>query len=375
MDRRFVTVLGVSLLFALVVSGVFYQFTRGSKGGGSGPLIEQKNLVVAAKPLAVGATIQAEDLKLSRVPATAFPKGGFSKLEDVVERPVISNILLEEPVLEGRLAAKGAGMGLAPVIPAGMRAVSVRVTDVVGVAGFVQPGLRVDVLVTGRPPQAQSNMTATVLQNILVLSSGTTLAADARGQAINAPSVTLLVTPEQAEVLTLASNEGRIQLVLRNSKDTDIRSTPGSSVAKLYGGSDPPGGRGERLARNLDESDLAGPPPARRPKPAALPPMTPTNPASPRLALEPPREEIVLIRGDKRSVETVMRARVPVSGEAAGTGLPAVTPPPRAAMPEDDSSPKPPAPGIGIRPTEPGEAPQPEISDLEKSDRERRQPQ
>src|SRR4029077_17493732 len=127
---------------------------------------------------------------------------------------VISNMLLEEPIMEGRLAPKGSGLGLAPTIPVGMRAVTVRVHDVAGVAGFVLPGMRVDVLVTGRPPNAEGTITNTVLQNMLVLAAAQTIQADSRGQAIQAPTVTILATPDQAETLTLANSEGRIQLVL-----------------------------------------------------------------------------------------------------------------------------------------------------------------
>ena len=100
-----------------------------------------------------------------------------------------------------------------------------RVSDVAGVAGFVLPGLRVDVLVTGRPDGAEGTITTTCLQNILVLSAGQTIQPDGRGQAINTPTVTLLVTPQQAETLTLAGNEGRIQLVLRNSSDQATEKT------------------------------------------------------------------------------------------------------------------------------------------------------
>ena len=157
----------------------------------------------------------------------------------MLDRPVISNILLEEPILEGRLAAKGSGLGLAPTIPVGMRAVSVRVNDVAGVAGFVLPGMHVDVLVTGRPPTENGDMTTTCLQNILVLSAGQTMQPDARGQAMPAPTVTLLVTPDQAETLTLAGSDGRIQLVLRNSSDQTIEKTPGRVVTELYNGHRP----------------------------------------------------------------------------------------------------------------------------------------
>lgn len=295
MDRRFLTVLAVSLLFALVVSGVFYQLSRGS--GAKAASSEMKDLVIAAKPLSVGSTIGPDDVKLSKVPAATFPKGGFSKLEEVKDRPVISNVLLEEPLLEGRLAAKGDGFGLAPVIPSGMRAVSVRVTDVVGVAGFVQPGLRVDVLVTGRPPNGNATMTTTALQNIQVLSAGTTLAADQRGQAINAPSVTLLVTPEQAEILTLASNEGRIQLVLRNSKDDSVRATPGSDVLKLYG----KGSAKPPVDRPVDDE-------VDRPRPRPRPVMAaPAVPFVPKLVPQEP-DQVVVIRGATRTVENVLKS-------------------------------------------------------------------
>src|SRR5437868_6399215 len=157
MDRRFLTVLGMSVVLALVVSAVFYQMSTRSVRAAV-KQVELRDLVTAAQPLAVGTGIKREQLKIAKIPADLFPRGGFSKVEEVIDRPVVSNVLLDEPVLEGRLAARGSGMGLAPIIPPGMRAVSVRVNDVVGVAGFVLPGMRVDVLVTGRLP----NYTGTI---------------------------------------------------------------------------------------------------------------------------------------------------------------------------------------------------------------------
>ena len=155
----------------------------------------------------------------------------------MLDRSVISNILLEEPIVDGRLSAKGSGLGLAPTIPVGMRAVTVRVNDVAQVAGFVLAGLHVDVLVTGHPPTgADGDMTTTCLQNMLVLSAGQTLQPDARGQAMNAPTVTLLATPEQAETLTLANSDGKIQLILRNSSDTGVERPPGRYIDELYSG-------------------------------------------------------------------------------------------------------------------------------------------
>jgi len=286
MDRRFLTVLGVSLLFALVISSVFYQMT--ARAGGS-KKVEQsdiRDIVVAARPLSVGVTVKPADIKLSKIPAVAFPKGAFSKAEEVIDRPVVSNVLMDEPILEGRLAARGSGLGLAPVIPVGMRAVTVRVNDVTGISGFVLPGMRVDVLVTGRPPNAEGTITATCLQNMLVLSAGTAMQPDARGQAIQAPTVTLLATPEQAETLTLANNEGRIQLVLRNGSDQTIEKTPGREVAELYGA---------HVVRKK-QSDQ----PAPRPRPRLVPVVAAAPPPPP-----PPPDQIVVIRGTQKSVEVV----------------------------------------------------------------------
>src|SRR5579863_8485326 len=233
MDRRFLTVLGVSLVFALVVSSVFYQMTARSSGTThKAEVTDTRDLVVTTRPLNVGGQVKPADVKITKIASSAFPKGAYSKVEEVLDRAVISNILMEEPIVEGRLAPKGSGLGLAPTIPPGMRAVTVRVNDVAGVAGFVLPGMHVDVLVTGRPPSGDGDMTSTCLQNILVLSAGQNMQADARGQAMSAPTVTLLVTPEQAETLTLAGADGHVQLVLRNSSDQTMEKTPGRYITE-----------------------------------------------------------------------------------------------------------------------------------------------
>jgi pilus assembly protein CpaB len=286
MDRRFLTVLGISLVFALVVSSVFYQMTARS-GNRTPETQDMRDVVVAVKPLGVGVMIKPTDVKVQKIAASAFPKGAFSKVEEVLDRPVISNILLDEPVLNGRLAPKGSGLGLAPTIPVGMRAVSVHVNDVASVAGFVLPGMRVDVLVTGKPPGGEGDMTTTSLQNMLVLSAGTTLQPDARGNAIQAPTVTLLATPEQAETLTLANSDGRIQLVLRNSSDHTIEKTDGTYVSELY-----------HMGRRPTAKPVA---PRPRPRPVetvrAAPPPPPPAP--------PPPDQVVVIRGSKRTVELI----------------------------------------------------------------------
>ncbi len=286
MDRRFLTVLGVSLVFALVVASIFYQITARAGGPRKTETAQQpqetKDVVVASRPLAVGVTIKPADLKIDKIVPAAFPKGAFSKMEEVVDRSVISNILVDEPVLDPRLAPRGSGVGLAPIIPPGMRAVSIRVNDVSGVAGFVLPGMRVDVLVTGRPVALNDTVTTTCLQNMMILSAGTAMQPDAKGQAIPAPTVTLLADPSQAEVLTLANGEGRIQLVLRNGSDQVVVKTPGKELSELYGFHKP-------------KPEPSAPKPRKGPAPpvAAVPPPP------------PPPEQIMVIRGTQRSVETV----------------------------------------------------------------------
>ena len=306
MDRRFLTVLGVSLVFALVVSAIFYQLTAmaGAPTAKAPESKEMKDVVVAAKPLGLGGSIKPGDVKVTKIPADQFPKGAFSKVEEVMDRPVVSNILLEEPIIVGRLGERGSGQGIAPIIPVGMRAVSVRVTEVVGVAGFVLPGMRVDVLVTGRPPDSTDTVTTTVLQNIIVLSAGQTYQPDARGQAINANTVTLLVSPEQAELLTLAGNEGRIQLVLRNGSDHGIEKTPGRQLGELFGRGN---GKKRRNQGGGEGENTEGSSPAPRPRPrpvtvasAAIAPPPPAAPPAP-----PPPDEIVTFRGTVRAVEVI----------------------------------------------------------------------
>lgn len=288
-DRRFVLVLAASLCWGLLVAAVFYRVAGGRKAAVH--LEPQKTLVVATHALPIAATIDREAVHLKQVPESQFPAGGLTRIEDVVDRPVVSAILEGEPVMEARLAIKGSGMGLAPMIPSGMRAIAVRVNDVVGVAGFVLPGMRVDVLVTGRPPNRNDTLTRTVLQNVTVLSAGQTIQADGKSQSINTPVVTLLVSPQQAEALTLANTDGHIQLVLRNSADSQIAATHGQELHELYG----------------SPAD-AVPEPAAAPRPA----RTVTNRAAARPAVLPPLivpvvlpapDQVEMIRGGVRKIE------------------------------------------------------------------------
>ena len=238
MNKRLLSVLAFALVIAAGASLIVYRFVSSMLVANASKPTTQ--VVVAARDLPVGTLIRDVDLTAAEWTGT-IPKGAFVKPDDVVGRGVVAPVYAGEPVLETRIAAKGAGAGMAATIPKGMRAVALRVNEVVGVAGFVTPGMRVDILIAGTPPngrqQELGTQTKTLLQNVEVLSAGQNIQKDAEGKPIAVQVVNLLVTPEQAEILSLASNETRIQLVLRNPIDTEESKTPGTSVANLFSGS------------------------------------------------------------------------------------------------------------------------------------------
>lgn len=197
------------------------------------------SVVAAAGNVKLGSVLREADLTTVDI-SGALPQGAMLKPADVIGRGVIADIYSGEPILESRLAPRGSGGGMAAIIPDGMRACAVKVDEVVGVAGFATPGMRVDVLISGDPPgrnnsSLQGSQVRTLLQNIQVLSAGTDIQRDAEGKPRQVQVVNLLVSPQQAEALSLASNQTKIQLVLRNPLDTKVAKTAGTDVAQLYG--------------------------------------------------------------------------------------------------------------------------------------------
>jgi len=193
-------------------------------------------VAVAARDLTVGAIVQQEDVRLVSWPSEAVPEGYAAGLNQVVGRGVITPIRVNEPMLETKLAELGSGGGLPITIPAGMRAVSVRVDDVIGVAGFVLPSTRVDVLVTLTPPGSSDTASRVILQNVHAVAAGQEIQRDEDGTPMTVTVITLLVTPEDAERLVLAAAQGRIQMALRNTLDVDTTDTSGSRVSGLLSG-------------------------------------------------------------------------------------------------------------------------------------------
>jgi pilus assembly protein CpaB len=196
--------------------------------------------VVAKEAVPVGTLLTKDQLKVVPWPKDSPVPQGFSAVDDVVGRGVIVALVPNEPVTEVKLAPREAGGGLPPMIPSGMRAMSVKVNDVIGVAGYTVPGTRVDVVVTVK--DRDSSTSRVVLDNIQVLTAGTMYDKQKSkdGQAIPSTVVTLLVTPHDAERLALAQNEGTIVLALRNPMDVDPANTNGVRMASLLGAPEAP---------------------------------------------------------------------------------------------------------------------------------------
>jgi pilus assembly protein CpaB len=218
-------------------------------------------LVAAAKDIKIGMILAPTDLTTIQIVGAA-PAGAILDPKNAIGRGVISNLFTGEAILDSRLAPMGSGGGLAATIKQGMRACAIKVDEVVGVAGFVTPGMRVDVLISGVPPNSSNNQetqTKTILQNIEVLSAGTDIQKDAEGKPQQVQVVNLLVTPEQAQILSLASNQMHLQLVLRNPLDTTITTVPDTAMTTLFTGLKPPPVKSTGV---------------KRAKPAAPPPFT-----------------------------------------------------------------------------------------------------
>ncbi len=269
---RMIVILLVAVVVGLLASTFVYrQMTRVS---GPAPVLTG-HIVVASGPLSLGARLEAVNLRLLPWDAKTPVPGMFTRIEDCVNRVTITSVIENEPILEGRLAPKDALAGLPATIPEGMRALSVAVNEVVGVAGFVLPGSIVDVLVTGGPEGGNggNTLTRTILEHIRVLAAGQKIAQDEKGTPQTVPVITLLVTPDEASRLTMASTEGRIQLALRNTIDTKQANPPIVYRNSLFG---------------------SAPQPRVGPAPTVAAAPTP----------KPPAVGVEVFRGDKREVVT-----------------------------------------------------------------------
>ena len=287
-QKRLLIVLLLALTCGGLAAYLAVQYMGQSDAPKAAAQTRTDQLAVAARDLPLGTVLRAEDVRLIPWSGGVLPAGYANSAAAVVGRGVITPVAINEPLLTSKLANKEAGGGLPIVIPEGMRAMSVKVDEVIGVAGFVKAGTRVDVLVTmATGEQNQTNVTRLLLQNIQVLAAGQTYQKDAEGKPETVTVITLLVTPEQAERLALASSDGRIQLALRNTLDITETRTSGVQAASLVGG-------GNRAApsvvRKVEVRSTAGS------RPAAATPAAPRQTGNTTV--------VETIRGGERTLST-----------------------------------------------------------------------
>jgi pilus assembly protein CpaB len=232
MNRNRLLMIGfIALAIAGLVSIAVYKNLQSNRSGNQAP---GEEILVAADDLQVGTKIEEKDIKFVRFPSSDLPTGVFHIKNKVIGRGVVAPISRGEFILTNKLAGENAGSGLPSLIPPGMRAVSVRVNDTTSVSGFVLPGTRVDVLLTGSPQGSAEPQTTTVLENVAVIATGQRLERNSAGDPQTTPVITLLVSPDDAQKLTLASNQGHIQLALRNPMDTRQEELAAARSSSLY---------------------------------------------------------------------------------------------------------------------------------------------
>ncbi len=298
-NKALILVLSGAVVFGLIAAVSVSRFLTGAKGSQ-----DMQTVIVAKIEIPHGAKIAAEQLTTVQLPINATPVGTFDTYEKVVGRIAITRIMQNEPIIATRLAQDGSSAGLSALIPEGYRAMTVKVDDEAGLAGFLMPGTLVDVLAVISPDQSQgqNSISKIVLQNIKVLASGANIdePKDKR-ESETVKTVTLQVTPQQAEKLVLSSAEGRLRLALRNSTDQGDQPTPGANKRTLLTGESA-----------MPIPDLTTPAserprvqPSRRPKTTAMvsliekmnPPPPPAPTPVPRVMVE------VFEAGKKRTVE------------------------------------------------------------------------
>ncbi len=306
MNRRLMLI--VAVLALLLSGGITYLTYRVLQTRLQPPAVTDK-IVVAAKKLDLGTRLKKEDVRLVEWPKSTQLTGSFTDIAAVTDRALIMPVQVNEPILESKLAPKEAGAGLSAVIPEGMRALSIQVNSVIGVSGFVLPGSRVDLILTSVPPPdvkgAKGNETASkiILENLEVLAAGQNVQRDVDGKPQTVQDVTLLVTPDQAQRIALATGDGRIQLALRNPTDKETVNPPLVVRSALFEGPVAPGAEKSTRESAAEKRAIKPPVSAKRAvapkKPAPVQAAAVTPPAQP-----PPRVLVIeLIQGSRRAKE------------------------------------------------------------------------
>ena len=299
-NKRLIIALLAAITFGLIAAVSVKQYLLSAQA-----FSRTNDVVVAKVEIPVGSRIIPEQLGIAQFPADVTPVGAIAKIdENLIGRVVVTSISPKDPVTEAKLAPVGSLGGLSSVIPEGYRAMTVKVDDVVGVSGFIMPGTLVDIVVVIQPPKGTANdetISKIVLQNIKVLASGQNIDKPKNDREVerSVRAVTLQVTPEQAEKLALASSEGKLQLVMRNSVDQADEQTSGANKRTLLTGERatlvPEPGIGSNSAPK------AAPSSPRRyvPRPAVKETTAPKTTQPPPA----PRPTVEVIKGGKKEIQ------------------------------------------------------------------------
>jgi pilus assembly protein CpaB len=235
-NKRFFVVLAGALVFGLLAAVSVNRYLSNAQAFSK----DMTKVAVAKVAIPLGTKIVPEQVMMVQFSRESMPDGTFENADKLAGRVAVVNIAAREPITDSRLAPEGTAGGLSAVIPEGYRAMTVKVDDVVGISGFIMPGTLVDVVVVITPEDASRGagpISKIVLQNIKVLANGQNIDKPENQRDVNSvKAVTLQVTPEQAEKLALATSEGRLQLVMRNSIDQGDEETTGVNKQKLLGG-------------------------------------------------------------------------------------------------------------------------------------------
>jgi pilus assembly protein CpaB len=225
-ERRYATIFGAALITAALATFGIYRVLQASKAENR---IVTRPVVIAAKDVPEGSPITRDNVTVSEWPINTVPAGAFASIDSVVNRVTRIDVFRGEVVVPGRLAPDGTGPGLQVKITPGKRAIAVRIDDVAGISGLIQPNSRVDVLVTIRDEAKAQQVSKLFMSNMRVLSVGTVVQAGGDNRPISAPTATLEVTPVEAERLSIAQAQGTIRLVLRGYGDPDSIHTNGAN--------------------------------------------------------------------------------------------------------------------------------------------------
>jgi len=291
-ERRYTTILLAAVLTALVATFGVYRYLQQAKAATQ---VAVQPVVVAARDVAEGEKLDRLSLSLIQWPAGTAPESAFTSIDSAVGRVVRIPVFKGEAIVPGRLAPDGTGPGLEVKIAPGMRAMAVKINDVAGLSGLIQPNNRVDVLVTLKENQQQNTKDEAKLfmSNMRVLSVGTQIERGDDGKPIQATTATLEVTPPQAEQLAVAMNQGTIQLVLRGYGDPDSVKTPGATAADVLAQL--------RTAGSAREADPPAPIHHARPRPRpSMPAPVPVRAVADPV-VKPDSVIVRVYRGDKLS--------------------------------------------------------------------------